>query len=74
MRKATDHIKNIVGMHSSKYQVSGQSGLHGNLCGFRIANFTHHDLVGSCRKIERNPLAKVSPFFSFTGIWSIPGN
>ena len=29
-------------------------------------------LSGSCRRIERRPRAKVSPFFSFTGIWVMP--
>src|SRR5205814_1317694 len=29
-------------------------------------------LSGSWRRIERSPRAKVSPFFSFTGIWVIP--
>ncbi len=31
-------------------------------------------LSGSCRRIERSPRAKVSPFFSFTGICSTPGS
>ena len=29
-------------------------------------------LSGSCRRMERSPRAKVSPFFSFTGICVIP--
>ena len=31
-------------------------------------------LSGSWRRIERRPLAKVRPFFSFTGICSTPGS
>src|SRR2546426_7755560 len=30
-------------------------------------------LSGSWRRIERKPRAKVSPFFSFTGTWVMPG-
>ncbi len=30
-------------------------------------------LSGSWRRIERRPRAKLSPFFSFTGTWVIPG-
>jgi hypothetical protein len=29
-------------------------------------------LSGSWRRIERRPRAKVSPFFSLTGIWVMP--
>ena len=31
-------------------------------------------LSGSWRRMERRPTAKVSPFFSFTGIWVTPSS
>src|SRR5215471_12347774 len=43
--KAADDVGNVIGMDGGENQVSCERGLNGDLGGFLVADFAHHDLV-----------------------------
>lgn len=40
-----DATDGVVGVKGGEYQVTGERGTYGNLRGFKVANFPHHDDV-----------------------------
>ena len=45
VREAPDHVKHVVRVHGGEHQMPGKRRLHRDAGGFRIADFTDHDLV-----------------------------
>src|SRR6266568_688230 len=43
--EAADDVGHVVGVNSGEEQVAGERGLDGDLRGFLVADFAHHDLV-----------------------------
>src|SRR4029077_8057056 len=43
--EASDDVGNVVGVDGGEHQVTGKSGLNGDLCGFLVADSADHELV-----------------------------
>jgi hypothetical protein len=74
LRNRPEDVDDVVRVDRREDEVAGERGLHGDVRGLLVADLAHHDLVGSWRRIERSPRAKVNPFFSLTGICVMPGS
>src|SRR6476646_4730223 len=63
VQEASDHVHHVVGVYGGEHQVAGERRLDGDLRGFRIANFSHHDLVGIVAQNGAQPAGEGQPFF-----------
>src|SRR6202011_151560 len=45
VQEATEYIDHVIGVDGGENKVSGKRRLNRDLRGFRVADFTHHDLV-----------------------------
>src|SRR5581483_9280247 len=45
IEKSPNHVDHVVGVDGCEHQVTGEGRLDGDLRGFRVADFPHHDLV-----------------------------
>src|SRR6202011_1355939 len=46
VEESSEHIQNVIGVDRGEDQVAGQRGVDGDLGGFLVADFAHHDFVG----------------------------
>src|SRR5713226_4566472 len=74
VHEAADHVEYVVRVDGGENEVPRERGLHGDVGCLRVAYLATMILSGSCRRMERSPRAKVSPFFSLTGICSTPAS
>ena len=45
VQEAPEHVDHVIGVNGGEHQVAGKRRLDGDLRGFVVANFAHHDLV-----------------------------
>src|SRR5271154_362349 len=45
VNETADDVGDVVGVHGGEYEVTGERGLNGDLCGFLVADFADHDLI-----------------------------
>src|SRR5579864_5687155 len=67
VQEASQHVDHVIGVHGGEDQVAGQRGLDGDLRGFRIADFAHHDLIGVVAQDGAQPAGKSQPFLLVDG-------
>src|SRR6478609_11273291 len=45
IQEASQHVHHVIGVDGGENQVTGKGGVDGNLRGFLVADFAHHDFV-----------------------------
>ena len=61
VQKASNHVDHVIGVDGGEHQVSGEGGINGDLRGFHVADFAHHDLVGVMTQNRTQSAGKRQP-------------
>src|SRR5882724_10201312 len=67
MCKSTQHVENVVGVHTGEYQMPRERRLNGNLSGFAVANLADQYLVRVVAQDRPQTTSKGEAFFLVYG-------